>query len=141
MSRAHPAAAQPPPRATASRSAATSSQDAAASLTIDTEQSGPASVRVRLTGEIDLATAPQLRAALLSVILAAPPRTDVRVDLSGVTFVDATGVGVLVRANRAARRAGLGFAVAHPTGMVLRILEVLDLTEVLAAGQPAAQSG
>ena len=109
-----------------------------ASLSISTAWPGPGSARVSLAGEIDLSTAQRLRSELLAVIVAAPPGADVRVDLAGVTFVDATGIGVLIRANQAARRAGIGFAVANPTGVVRRIIDVLDLAgTLLAPDEPA----
>ncbi len=56
-------------------------------------------VRLRVAGELDLATAPQLEAAIGSC--AAPPasRTPVVLDLTAVTFIDSTGLGVVLRAN------------------------------------------
>ena len=90
-----------------------------------------------------MATAPQLRCELHSAIAAAAARSEVRVDLGGVTFMDAVGVGVLLRANQAACEARVGFALEHPRGVVLRILEVLNLVDTLLAapGQPAAPPG
>lgn len=104
---------------------------AAASLSIITARPGPDSVRVYLAGEIDIATAPRLRVTLQSVVAAAPPQTEIRVDLSRVSFIDAIGIGILVRGREAAARAGVGFSVENPRGIVLRIIEVLDLVEVL----------
>jgi anti-anti-sigma factor len=115
---------------------------AAASLSIATTRPGPGSVRVAVVGEIDMATAPRLRVELLAVIAQAAGRSEVRVDLAGVTFIDAIGVSALVQANRAAGRAGVGFAVERPQGLVLRILEVLGLVDaLLAPGQPAPPAG
>jgi anti-sigma B factor antagonist len=101
----------------------------AAALSIITTRLGPASVQVYLAGEIDMATAPRLRAELLAAIAAAGAHTEVLVDLCRVSFIDAIGIGVLIHGSEAARRAGLGFAVANPRGIVLRIIEVLDLVE------------
>jgi anti-sigma B factor antagonist len=104
---------------------------AAAPLSIITARSGPGTIRVHLAGEIDMATAPQLRVALLAVIAEAAPQTEVRVDLGRVAFIDAIGIGVLVRGREAARQAGVGFSVDNPRGIVLRIIEVLDLVDAL----------
>ena len=120
--------------------AAGPSTTGSASLSITTARPTPGSVRVSVVGEIDMATAPRLRVELLAVIAAATARTDIRVDLAGVAFIDAIGVGVLVRASEAASRAGVGFCLEHPRGMVLRILDVLDLVDTLVAApeQPAS---
>src|SRR5207253_1921396 len=53
-------------------------------------------IRVAVAGEIDLATAPQLEAELVSAIAAA--HTFVEVDLADVTFLDSQGIAVLIRA-------------------------------------------
>lgn len=104
---------------------------AIAPLTIVTTRSASDTVRIYLAGEIDLATGRQLQGALLAVIDAAAPGTEVRVDLARVTFIDATGVGVLVRSRQAARDAALEFSVHNPQGMVQRIIDVLGLVDLL----------
>lgn len=113
---------------------------AAPSLSITRAGPGSGWVRVRVVGEIDLATAPRLRLYLRDVIAAAAAGTEIRVDLAGVTFIDASGVGVLVGAGRAASRGGVGFCVERPQGVVLRIFQVLNLSDVLLAapGRPGA---
>jgi anti-sigma B factor antagonist len=103
----------------------------AASLSIITTRPGPESVRVHVAGEIDLATARQLQGTLLAEIAAAVRGTEVRVDLARVTFIDATGVGVLVRCRQAAREAALDFSVHNPQGMVQRIIDMLGLVDLL----------
>jgi anti-sigma B factor antagonist len=60
---------------------------------------------VSLSGEIDLASVPVLRDALVRAI-AARPGDEVVVDLDGVTVVDDTGLGVLLGAAGRAREAG-----------------------------------
>jgi anti-sigma B factor antagonist len=116
--------------------------NAAAYLSITTARPGPGMVRVDVIGEIDLATAPRLRVALLAAIAATAAGTEIRVNLAEVTFIDAIGVGVLVRARGAASRAGVGLSLEHPRGLVLRILELLDLVDTLLAtpDQPASPS-
>ncbi len=86
---------------------------------------------LQVAGEIDLATAPQLRAALRSSLDGAAPPAEVRVDLSGTSFLDAAGLGVLVESREAARRAGVGFSVHNPTGVVRRVLDIVGLTKSL----------
>jgi anti-anti-sigma factor len=104
---------------------------AVAPLSIITIQPAPGTVRVHIAGEIDLATTGQLRAALSTTFAAAGPGTEIRVDLARVTFIDAIGVGALVRGHQDARKAGLSFTVHNPHGVVQRIIDVLGLDDLL----------
>ena len=77
---------------------------------------------VVVAGELDAATAGQLARRL-----SAPPAVRV-IDLSGVTFIDASGLRVLVDARRAANRCRL----RPPSRQVVRICEITGLTAMLA---------
>jgi anti-anti-sigma factor len=86
-------------------------------------------VVVIATGEIDLWSAPEVNAAL-----AAHGTSDGRVvlDLRGVTFMDSSGLGLIVEATQRARKHGFQFAVAvGGASDVYRILEMSGLTKVL----------
>ncbi|OLR94695.1 hypothetical protein BJP25_10270 [Actinokineospora bangkokensis] len=84
---------------------------------------------VAVTGEVDLATAPQLEQELADA-LATPGATGVRVDLSGVEFMDSAGLRVLVAALKSAEDAGLTLTLAAPHERVRRIIEITGLSEV-----------
>ncbi|HEX6336793.1 MAG TPA: STAS domain-containing protein [Jiangellaceae bacterium] len=90
------------------------------------------SVRIAAAGEIDMATAPKWKAVLLTAIEQQIPPRDVRIDLAEVTFMDASGIGVLISGREAARCRGVGFTVQNPHGVVLRLFEILGLTDRLA---------
>ncbi len=83
---------------------------------------------VSVAGEIDVATAPQLRKRLQR--LSAEGRTTIVVDLLGVSFLDSTALGVLVGALRRCREAGgeLRLAATHPR--VLRVFQITGLADV-----------
>jgi anti-anti-sigma factor len=66
--------------------------------------SDPPSATVVLDGEIDIATAPAIRRFLMAAINGGD--VHLAVDMSGVTFIDASGIGVLVAAANRARQAG-----------------------------------
>jgi anti-anti-sigma factor len=86
-------------------------------------------VVVIAAGEIDLASSPELRAALYDP----ETRADtVMLDLREVTFMDSSGLGVIVGQHKRAREEGFRFAVAV-TGAteVERILELSGLVAVL----------
>jgi anti-sigma B factor antagonist len=61
-------------------------------------------VTVTVRGEVDVHTAPTLRARLHEVVSQREPRVVVHLD--GVTFLDSTGLGVLVGAHKAQRTGG-----------------------------------
>jgi anti-sigma B factor antagonist len=99
-------------------------------LSVATVRPGPGVIRLQVAGEVDLATAPRLQAAQLAAVAAAAAPAEVQVDLYEVTFLDAVGIGVLVRGREAARRTGLGFSAYNAHGIVLRVLEVVGLADV-----------
>jgi anti-sigma B factor antagonist len=86
-------------------------------------------VVVIASGEIDLASSPELRAALYD------PETQgetVMLDLREVTFMDSSGLGVIVGQHKRAREEGFRFCVAvDGAPEVLRILELSGLVSVL----------
>lgn len=88
-------------------------------------------VRIAVAGEIDLATSPQVRAVMLAAIEAATPSGNVNVDLADVTFLDASGVRVLITGREAARCRGVGFTVQNAQCAVQRVLDILGLTTTL----------
>ena len=77
-----------------------------------------------LAAELDLYSAPALRAALRRAVERAPKR--LVVDLAEVTFVDSTILGALVEA-RSQLGGGNAFALAAPGLEVRRALEVSGL--------------
>ncbi|HLM08794.1 MAG TPA: STAS domain-containing protein [Thermoleophilaceae bacterium] len=80
-------------------------------------------------GEIDLATSPRLIAVLNDAV--ADAQAPLVVDLSGVAFMDSTGIALLLNAHRRVRRRGLGFAVVCPPGPLHRVFEISDMVDTL----------
>ena len=97
-------------------------------LQVHLERSGDVPV-VSVVGEIDLATAPQLRDRLAEL-----PRDSgtVIVDLSEVTFLDSTGLSVLVaswkRFANGDEKGDLRLVVNRPA--IQRVFEVTSLAQV-----------
>jgi anti-anti-sigma factor len=104
-----------------------------AQLHIDTTCPSPGTVRVAVTGEVDLATATILRDRLFDVLDGQSPSL-LEVDLAGVTFLDCAGLGALVAASSAAVRTGRQMRVTHPQRTVRRVLAVTGLLTLLPAG-------
>lgn len=83
---------------------------------------------VRLLGELDLSTAPQLRDELAR--LAAGGATLVTVDLSDLGFIDSTGLSVLITGLKRFRQQGGELALRSPSPSTRKVLEITGLTEV-----------
>ncbi len=75
-----------------------------------------------ITGEVDLACVDELRDQL-HAITSAPLGTGV-VDLSGVTFLDSSGLGVLIAAKKHAVAANADLALAAPSPPCRKVLEI-----------------
>lgn len=79
---------------------------------------------VRVHGEVDLATAAHMGDRLLRS--ARDSRCDcLVVDMSGLDFFDACGVGALVAVHRELTRRGRHMVLAEPTPIAARVLDVL----------------
>ncbi len=84
---------------------------------------------ITAVGEIDLDTCDQVADAVSSVLAAGGRR--VLLDFSEVTFIDSSGLAVLVRAHRQAQSVGARFAVVHPTPQTRKLITVLGLDQLL----------
>ena len=80
--------------------------------------------QLRVVGEIDVATAPELARYLDN-----DPRVRV-IDMSQVTFIDSSGLKVLVLANRA-RDASDRITLRAPSVVVRRVLDIAGMAEWL----------
>jgi anti-sigma B factor antagonist len=84
---------------------------------------------VTAVGEIDAATAGSVDDAVAAALAEGHRR--VLLDFAQVTFIDSTGLGVLVKSHRAAEAAGATFAVVHPTPQTRKLIGVLGLDQLL----------
>ena len=76
-----------------------------------------------------MSNAGELREAVDSALEVAP--AEVSVDLAEVSYIDSTGIGVLVGAATRAQEAGVAFSVAHPQTNVKRVLGLLGVERQL----------
>ncbi|GGU13764.1 STAS domain-containing protein [Streptomyces violascens] len=83
-------------------------------------------VLVRVQGDLDIETAPRLRAALTPLL-----HRRVELDLSEVSFIDSSGITVLLVHQRHARVVGGRSRVIHVSQPVQRILRLLSFSLVL----------
>jgi anti-anti-sigma factor len=84
---------------------------------------------ISVAGELDVATAEQAYAYISDVIDAWPGLSPapVSVDLSGLTFCDASGLGALARIARHARQAGRQLRLTAARPSLLKIMRITGL--------------
>ena len=93
-------------------------------LTIDVREETDGAVSMQLAGELDLESTGRLRSALEAEI---ERRRAVVVDLSGLEFLDSTGLRTMLEADRSAREAGVELVF---TGTLQdAVVRLLDLTQ------------
>lgn len=98
---------------------------------------GAGFVVVQVAGEVDVATSPQLVRYLRHALLRRSPR--VVLDLGQVTFMDASGVRVLIRARRQAELIDGGLYLSDASPPVRRVLELTGMDTVFRTAPPPAR--
>jgi anti-anti-sigma factor len=81
-----------------------------------------------VAGELDLATVDEFVAQVRERFV---PGSRLAVDLGGVTFMSACGVGACLAVQREGREVHCDVAFTNPQGIVTRVLGVLDVEQAL----------
>jgi anti-sigma B factor antagonist len=97
-------------------------------LSIETRSNGGVA-HMALAGEFDLAALPQFEDAIAAVEAGSPAA--IVVDLSGLTFMDSSGLRALVTADERARAAGRRLAIVPGPPPVRRVFEITQLDRKL----------
>jgi anti-sigma B factor antagonist len=104
------------------------SEDAGALLDIRIEAAEGSASLVSLAGELDLSTIPKLEARLFEELSSRP---GVIVDLTRLTFIDSSGIGLLIKAFRAADGSRMHTVVA-PGSQVARVFEIAGIGRAMS---------
>jgi anti-sigma B factor antagonist len=96
---------------------------------VRTARVGDGTFVVTVSGELDLYTVPQLEEELERA--KAPGAARVVVDLAGVSFMDSTALGALVRAHREVRLAAGELALVSDDPRVARLFAITGLERVI----------
>jgi len=91
---------------------------------------------VRATGEIDMSTVDALRRELDT---ARAEAATVLLDLSAVTFMDSTGLHLLLEASQSSAVSDWAFFVVRPSGAVRRLIEVSGTADLIMVVDPRAE--
>jgi len=98
------------------------------SFAVDRQDDGRRTV-VAVGGELDLATAPELRACVEAAL--AEGVRDLCVDLSRTSFMDSSGLHLLARIEAEVRQRGGRLAIVCVPGPVLRVIELTGVAASL----------
>ncbi|HVV37149.1 MAG TPA: STAS domain-containing protein [Acidimicrobiales bacterium] len=101
-------------------------------LSVTTATEGGQTV-VGVSGEVDAASADTLRNAIFEVIDGDDPR--VTVDMGEVSFMDSSGLRVLIAGYKAAEQAGGALTVRNPSDVVQRLLEITGQLDRFVPGK------
>ena len=87
----------------------------------------PECYTVAVTGEIDISNADKLRDAINLAL--EQPTDKVLLDFAEVSYIDSTGIGVLVGAAHRAEERKRGFAVVNAQSNVMRVAQLLGVDQ------------
>jgi anti-sigma B factor antagonist len=91
---------------------------------------------VSATGEIDMSTVDVLQRELTT---AREEGSTVLLDLSRVTFIDSTGLHLLLEASHSSAVSDWGFFVVRPSRVVQRLIELSGTADLIMVVDPRAE--
>lgn len=83
---------------------------------------------IKLEGEVDIYTCPQLKETLLRLI--DEGEYHIVIDMQKVPYIDSAGLGVLVGARRRVGEHDGSIAIVNPNPSVYKVLEITRLTRI-----------
>ncbi|MCV2394906.1 STAS domain-containing protein [Actinotalea sp. M2MS4P-6] len=98
-------------------------------VSVTSRESGDRTV-IDVKGEIDVYTAPVLREEISNLVDA--EHTTIVVDLTQVSFMDSTGLGVLVGALKKVRTLGGDLSLVINEEKILKVFRITALTQVFS---------
>jgi len=92
---------------------------------------------LQMTGEIVMDGVAEIKADL-ERLAGESPQPALVVDLAGVTFMDSSGVGLLIGLRRICLERGKAMSVGNPSPSIKKLLDMLRLTDFFAVHTTAA---
>jgi anti-sigma B factor antagonist len=103
-------------------------------LTVEFTDDGDRSV-LALTGELDIDSVGEVREKVQQRLAADQPQV-LTVDLAGLTFIDSSGLGLLIEIRRLAIAAGITFQMTNVASGPARVIAIAGLTETFNLPAP-----
>jgi len=84
---------------------------------------------LKAKGEVDISTAPQLRECLDGAYK--EKKADILLDLDDLTYIDSTGLGVIIGAFGRMQKTNNRITLVNPKGNIKKLLSVTNLDKIL----------
>ena len=84
----------------------------------------------KITGEIDHHNAKELRAELDRFIMAVQPR-ELAIDFDGITFMDSSGIGVILGRSKLLKECGGRLEVLNPQPYIKRVMKLSGIERIV----------
>jgi anti-sigma B factor antagonist len=82
-----------------------------------------------VAGQVDMAVSPRLWEEMRKPLAAKEP---LRVVLKDVTYIDSSGIAVLVQGYKLARKSSVSFVLVEPSAAVAAVLDLANLRELFS---------
>lgn len=82
----------------------------------------------KIRGEVDLATAEEFENAIMELVNTKEPRLEL--DLSGLDYIDSTGVGILMNVKKNLLEEGQDLVIINPTPNTLKLFKLTGIDRV-----------
>ena len=92
---------------------------------------------VVLSGDVDLDNSPKVRSILLESV---GLKRGVLVEMSGVSYIDSSGIASLVEAYQSARGGNTPFALVAVSDAAMRVLELARLDQVFSIHESVTEA-
>ncbi len=97
-------------------------------LRVETQNPREGVAVIALGGEVDVYTSPRVKQEIVNLLNAGTPK--MVVDLTGVEYLDSTGLGVLIGGLKRARERDGDLKLVCDNTRILRIFEITGLTKI-----------
>jgi len=98
-------------------------------MDIVVHEAEPDAAVLECSGRLNMVSAPTFRETVSEVVTGGRPK--VVVELSGVEFMDSSGLGALVGSLKTARQAGGDLRIAAPSDQVEMVLKLSNMDKIL----------
>jgi len=107
-------------------------------LRVETQKPQEGVAVIALSGEVDVYTSPRVKQEVVDLLNAGTTR--LIVDLSGVEYLDSTGLGVLIGGLKRARERDGDLKLVCDNLRILRIFEITGLTKIFDIHRSQAEA-
>lgn len=107
-------------------------------MNIDVVDQGQGIAIVKLEGKLNMVSARPFRDAVAEAVAAGQSR--LAIDLTGVDFIDSSGLGALISGLKTTRQAGGDLRIASPNEQVRLVLQLTNMERLLTAYDDASRA-